>query len=128
MQPFAELQTAHRPQDAGRQDAREIPACCSPTTCSKQDGTDLRALPQHERRALLERVVRRHRRRVAAALAAGHAADVGRPRAPARESRARGVEGLMLKQRDARYGVGRTKDVGDVVEVEDRPDDASTPC
>ena len=28
------------------------------------------------------------------------------------ESRARGVEGFMLKHRDARYGVGRTKDVG----------------
>ena len=26
----------------------------------------------------------------------------------------------MLKHRDARYGVGRTKDVGDVVEMEDR--------
>jgi DNA ligase-1 len=28
------------------------------------------------------------------------------------ESRARGVEGFMLKHRDARYGVGRTKDAG----------------
>ncbi|MGH8713852.1 MAG: ATP-dependent DNA ligase, partial [Casimicrobiaceae bacterium] len=28
------------------------------------------------------------------------------------ESRAHGVEGFMLKRRDARYGVGRTKDAG----------------
>ena len=38
---------------------------------------------------------------------AGH--DLARQREAAR---AMGVEGLMLKQRDARYGVGRTKDVG----------------
>jgi DNA ligase-1 len=35
--------------------------------------------------------------------------DLGKLRA---ESRARGVEGMMLKARAAQYGVGRTKDVG----------------
>ncbi|HEY4956318.1 MAG TPA: ATP-dependent DNA ligase [Caldimonas sp.] len=79
-------------------------------------GFDLRERPQHERRALLE-----------GALADASAApgDDGAPRlrlspvesradwvalaALREESRARGVEGFMLKHRDARYGTGRRK-------------------
>ena len=75
-------------------------------------GVDLRERAQHERRALLE-----------AALADTDAADAPRLRlspilsgadwsslAELRlESRARGVEGFMLKHRDARYGTGRRK-------------------
>ncbi len=76
-------------------------------------GVDLRDRPQHERRVLLE-----------AALGA-EASEVDAPRlrlspierrsdwaalAELRtESRARGVEGFMLKHRDARYGTGRRK-------------------
>ena len=75
----------------------------------------------------------RRRPRVAAvatprAARAGGAPAPGRPRCRSRrwwtrrdwpalaalrdESRARGVEGFMLKQREGRYGAGRTKDVG----------------
>jgi DNA ligase-1 len=80
-------------------------------------GSDLRERPQHERRALLE---------AALAVAEGHAAasdDAARLQlspverradwaalaALREESRARGVEGFMLKHREARYGTGRRK-------------------
>ncbi len=75
-------------------------------------GVDRRERPQHERRALLE-------------AALGTASDDATPRLQLspierradwsalaelrRESRARGVEGFMLKHRDARYGTGRRK-------------------
>jgi DNA ligase-1 len=79
-------------------------------------GEDLRERPQHERRALLEAAL-------AARIAAGSDAPHGGLRlSPVerraewaelaelrRESRARGVEGLMLKHREARYGTGRKK-------------------
>ena len=71
------------------------------------DSVDRRDLAQRERRALLERAVR---------LAPGlHLSPLEeRPTwaelATLREaSRSRGVEGFMLKHRDARYGTGRTK-------------------
>ncbi len=70
-------------------------------------GVDLRERPQGERRELLEQLV------------AGHSAIHLSPvetRASwselatlRRESRARGVEGFMLKHREARYGTGRRK-------------------
>jgi DNA ligase-1 len=74
-------------------------------------GADVRERPQHERRDLLERLL--------------EAAPAGTPRielSPLQsgaawhelatlreESRARGVEGFMLKHRQARYGTGRRK-------------------
>ena len=79
----------------------------------ERDGVDLRDRPQHERRALLEsalgvdaidddaprlRISPIERRADWAALAELRI-----------ESRARGVEGFMLKHRDARYGTGRRK-------------------
>ena len=79
----------------------------------ERDGVDLRDRPQHERRALLEsalgvdatdddaprlRISPIERRAGWAALAELRT-----------ESRARGVEGFMLKHRDARYGTGRRK-------------------
>ena len=47
--------------------------------------------------------------RLSPQLAGGSWADLARQR---EQSRALGVEGLMLKRRDAHYGVGRTRDVG----------------
>ena len=76
----------------------------------ESDGADRRSEPQAGRRARLE------------ALQALHPALQVSPLVPARQwadwaaaragSRERGVEGLMLKQRDARYGRGRTKAEG----------------
>ena len=78
--------------------------------------TDLRDRPQHERRALLEAALAG--KAVGAEVATGglrlspvvEARDDWAALADLRrESRARGVEGLMLKHRDARYGTGRRK-------------------
>jgi DNA ligase-1 len=79
-------------------------------------GTDLRERPQSERRALLEGVL------AGAAPAASriHLSPLevrtswGELAALRAESRSRGVEGFMLKHRQARYGTGRRKqdDIG----------------
>ena len=79
-------------------------------------GEDLRELPQHERRARLESAL------ATVGVAGARSADGGLRLSPLtngadwaalaalrRESRARGVEGFMLKHRDARYGTGRRK-------------------
>ena len=70
----------------------------------ESEGQDRRDEPQHQRRARLQALWPAERLSPLidtpdwAALAAARA-----------DSRARGVEGLMLKHRDARYGSGRTK-------------------
>jgi ATP-dependent DNA ligase len=70
-------------------------------------GADVRELPQHARRAILERIV-----------AAQPALELSPVETRAdwnayaelrEEARARGVEGFVLKHRDARYGTGRRK-------------------
>ncbi len=70
-------------------------------------GIDLRERPQAERRALLERLVADHPRLHLSPLesAPSWAAFAERRL----ESRERGVEGFMLKHRQARYGTGRRK-------------------
>ena len=71
---------------------------------------DRRALPQHERRTLLEQVVAGHPAlRLSPLVVAADWVALATLRAQARE---RGVEGLMLKRRDAGYGTGRTKQDG----------------
>ena len=78
------------------------------------DGLDLRERPQHERRVRLEAALSgavddddRPRLRVSPMIERG--ADWAALAELRRESRARGVEGFMLKHRDARYGTGRRK-------------------
>jgi DNA ligase-1 len=76
------------------------------------EGRDLRALPQDKRRALLDDLLREvnHPLLIPSPMIEGDDwPALARLRASARE---RGVEGMMLKRRDAQYGVGRTKDVG----------------
>ncbi len=75
-------------------------------------GEDWRTRPQHERRAALERLVADMDHPSLRLSPALHE-DSWTALAEWREtSRGRGVEGLMLKARDAHYGVGRTRDVG----------------
>ena len=105
VQPAA---AAHRPQEPDEEGARRCARPpSSPTTCSSSAGADLRERPQRERRALLEATVAAH--------SAIHLSPV-ETRASwhelaelRHESRSRGVEGFMLKHRDARYGTGRRK-------------------
>ena len=71
------------------------------------DGADLRDRPQSERRSLLERLVAGH---PTVHLSPVETRTSWQALAELRtESRARGVEGFMLKHRDARYGTGRRK-------------------
>lgn len=72
------------------------------------DGVDLRARPLRERRAALERVIGEVRAplRVSPLLPFADWSALAALRA---ESRARGVEGVMLKRLDSSYGVGRER-------------------
>jgi DNA ligase-1 len=70
-------------------------------------GADWRARPQQQRRAALEALAAAHDWTLSPRVAATNWEELAAHRAG---SRARGVEGLMLKRLDARYGVGRTKD------------------
>lgn len=75
-----------------------------------EDGTaDLRDQPLRQRRARLEAVLEGQAIGVSARLEASDLQDLDRQRRQARE---RGVEGLMLKHLDSRYGIGRTRGAG----------------
>jgi len=75
----------------------------------EEGGIDLRAEPMHARRARLEAFARLHGLRLSPLVPAADWAHYAELRGQSRE---RGVEGFMLKQRDARYGSGRTKNEG----------------
>jgi DNA ligase-1 len=110
--PFADLQKRIGRKTLSAKLLAELPAVLLAYDLLELDGVDLRGLPQHERRALLETLVTgvaKPQLRISPLVTADTWDDLGKLRA---ESRARGVEGLMLKARNAQYGVGRTKDVG----------------
>jgi len=110
--PFADLQKRIGRKTLSAKLLAELPAVLLAYDLLELDGVDLRALPQHERRALLETLVRDAAQPALQISPLVHA-DSWEALATTRiESRARGVEGMMLKARTAQYGVGRTKDVG----------------
>jgi DNA ligase-1 len=97
---------------------REAPVSMLVYDLLELEGEDLRGRPQAERRARLEALLSGDAAQAAVApaptavlglsplVAAADWAELARLREGARE---RGVEGLMLKRRDAAYGIGRTK-------------------
>jgi DNA ligase-1 len=110
--PFADLQKRIGRKTLTSKLLAELPAVLLAYDLLELDGVDLRALPQHERRALLETLVTgvaKPQLRISPLVTGDTWDDLGKLRG---ESRARGVEGMMLKARNAQYGVGRTKDVG----------------
>lgn len=112
VQPFAELQKRIGRKTLGAKLLREIPVVLLAYDILEWEGRDLRALPQWERRALLDELVTRmqHPSLLPSPMLTGiEWSDLARQREAARSM---GVEGMMLKRRDAQYGVGRTKDVG----------------
>ncbi|WPH20122.1 ATP-dependent DNA ligase [Variovorax paradoxus] len=112
VQPFAELQKRIGRKTLGAKLLREIPVVLLGYDILEREGRDLRALPQSERRLLLDELVTRmqHPSLLPSPMLTGIAwSDFARQREAARSL---GVEGMMLKRRDAQYGVGRTKDVG----------------
>ncbi len=110
--PFADLQTRIGRKTLSKKLLAETPVVLTAYDLLEEDGVDLRALPQEERRIRLEALVAEANHpalRLSPVLQADSWAAFATLR---EEARARGVEGFMLKRRDARYGVGRTKDVG----------------
>ncbi|MDB5748173.1 MAG: ATP-dependent ligase [Massilia sp.] len=110
--PFAELQRRIGRKTLSSKLLAELPAVLVCYDLLELDGVDLRALPQHERRALLETQVAacgQPQLKISPLIHAGSWEALAGLRT---ESRGRGVEGMMVKAKSAQYGVGRTKDVG----------------
>ena len=72
----------------------------------EQDGQDIRALPQRERRARLQALLAGTEFQISPVEIDRSWQEFARRR---EQSRERGVEGFMLKRLDAAYGTGRTK-------------------
>ena len=115
VQPFADLQKRIGRKTVTRKILADLPVAFLAYDLLEAGGVDIREWPQWRRRERLEQVV------AEAAGGAGDAlqlsplvvaSDWASLAALREESRARGVEGFMLKQREGRYGAGRTKDVG----------------
>ena len=112
VRPFADLQKRIGRKTVGPKLLRELPVVLLAYDLLEDGGQDLRSAPQHLRRARLDALLARtpHPQLQASPLLSGASWD---DLALQREqARARGVEGLMLKARDAEYGVGRTRNVG----------------
>ena len=112
VQSFADLQKRLGRKTLGAKLLRDIPVVLLAYDLLEWAQRDLRALPQSERRALLDALLAdvNHPALLPSPMLTGESwQDLARQREAAR---ALGVEGMMLKRRESRYGVGRTKDVG----------------
>jgi DNA ligase-1 len=110
--PFADLQKRIGRKSLSSKLLAELPAVLVCYDLLELDGVDIRALPQHERRALLETQVAQAAMPQLKLSPLVHATGWDQLAGLRAGSRERGVEGMMLKAREAQYGVGRTKDVG----------------
>ncbi|MDQ2989241.1 MAG: cisplatin damage response ATP-dependent DNA ligase, partial [Pseudomonadota bacterium] len=110
--PFADLQKRIGRKTLSAKLLAELPAVLVAYDLLEEGGVDLREVPQHERRTLLEALVKesaQEQLKLSPLVEAEGWEQLAEIRA---ESRARGVEGMMVKAKDAQYGVGRTKNVG----------------
>jgi len=114
--PFARLQPRITRKSLTKRVLADSPATLLAYDLLEADGRDLRMQPLHERRAQLDALaaqlggtLAKDLLRVSPLVDAGDWASLAALRD---ESRARGVEGLMLKDRMSMYGVGRTKASG----------------
>ncbi len=110
--PFADLQKRIGRKTLSAKLLAELPAVLVAYDILEEEGVDLRTLPQHERRTLLEALVAQVDKPQLKLSPLVHADSWHALEAIRTESRARGVEGMMVKAREAQYGVGRTKNVG----------------
>ncbi len=108
-QPFALLQRRITRKSVTAKVMKDAPAGFIAYDLLERDGEDWRDRPQSERRAALEALARASRIVVSPEIRAASWEALAERR---EESRSRGVEGFMLKHREARYGVGRTKAAG----------------
>jgi DNA ligase-1 len=113
--PFNQLQQRIARKTLSRKLLADVPVVFLAYDLLEADGQDLRAQPQWQRRARLEALLADGPFRLSPLLPL----DSGPPLSDVDgwaqrlrqrgESRVRGVEGLMLKHREAAYGSGRTK-------------------
>ena len=112
VQPFADLQKRIGRKTLGPKLLRDIPVVLLAYDLLEWQQRDMRALPQFERRALLDGLIA-DTQHPALQPSTELTGDSWQALATVREAaRSMGVEGMMLKQRTAPYGMGRTKDVG----------------
>ncbi|MCH2242133.1 MAG: ATP-dependent DNA ligase [Aquabacterium sp.] len=128
VQPFAQLQTRIGRKTLSKKTLAETPAAFMAYDLLEQAGQDLRGLPLRERRDRLQALVAEVRAgamrpslegvcpapaidtlQLSEAVTAPDWATLATLRQASRERR---VEGFMLKHRDSRYGIGRTKEAG----------------
>ena len=112
VQPFADLQKRIGRKTQGLKLLRDIPVVLLAYDLLEAGQRDIRTLPQSQRREQLDALVAdvQHPALLPSPLLHGTSwVDLAQQREAAR---AMGVEGLMLKQSDAAYGVGRTKNTG----------------
>ena len=110
--PFADLQKRIGRKTLSSKLLAELPAVLVAYDLLEEGGVDLRTVPQHERRTLLEALVEASAQDQLKLSPLVQAESWGQLAEIRTESRARGVEGMMVKARSAEYGVGRTKNVG----------------
>lgn len=110
--PFADLQKRIGRKAISQKLLADLPVVLIAYDLLERDGIDLRHLPQATRREMLETVIRETDAgalRLSPLVQADDWQALAQSRA---SSRARSVEGMMLKAKDARYGTGRTKEGG----------------
>ncbi|WP_322047461.1 ATP-dependent DNA ligase [Paraburkholderia sp. J67] len=114
--PFARLQPRITRKSLTRKVLSDSPAALLAYDLLEAQGRDLRTEPLEQRRAGLDALARSLSQTLASdMLRISPRVDAPDWRAMAAlrdQSRARGVEGLMLKERTSMYGVGRTKESG----------------
>jgi DNA ligase-1 len=104
--PFAALQQRIGRQKQVAQVMRAVPVVFVVYDILEREGIDIRETPFAERRAALRQLVTGGVLRLSEEVNAASWAELAALRL---ESRERGVEGFILKRRDAPYGVGRRK-------------------
>lgn len=112
LQPFAALQQRIGRKKLSTSLLNQVPVVFLAYDLLEWQALDWRERPQWERRRQLEELMNRHPHpqwRLSEQLQGADWIDLERQRS---RSRALGVEGMMLKEKDSTYGVGRTKEGG----------------
>ena len=107
--PFSVLQQRIGRKNLSKKILEEAPVSFMAYDLLEEQGEDIRALTQRERRQRLESVLAGTGIRISPIETAPTWLDFARKRERSREL---GVEGFMLKRMDAAYGTGRTKNEG----------------
>jgi DNA ligase-1 len=112
VQPFALLQQRIGRKTLSKKLLDEVPVVMLAYDLLEWHGKDQRSIAQWQRREALEQLVASQGQavlRLSPVISGNTWAELAELR---QESRRLGVEGMMLKAREALYGVGRTKDMG----------------